>query len=227
MTESIKQYGKSLAAFFAICTAILFCLLTGCTDKTEPLKVGMSMDYKPYAFIEGQLFVGYDTELAQFLSNKLNRKLELVKTDFPKLFEVLKEGKVDALISAISITEDRAQRCDFSVPYSGARFAFMFKEKAVIDSLDDLKGKKVGVVSDTVMHQWCKDNADSIGFTTHVYDNNLQILGDDRAGDVDVCLVEEQNARALMKTFTEYRYSIVTPENQKNRVLFSNRCQER
>lgn len=89
-------------------------------DPSAPLlRVGVAPFAEPFAYVgaDGRP-TGLDIELVRRLAHALGMRLA-VNADygFMALIPALLSGREDALISSITITEERRRRVDFSVPY--------------------------------------------------------------------------------------------------------------
>jgi len=93
------------------------------------LRVGYLRDALPWAFINdaGRL-VGFDIEMAHQLANDLGVSIEFVRLERGKADRALREGRVDLLMSGISVTPDRARHAAFSRPYLDTTLAFVVKD---------------------------------------------------------------------------------------------------
>jgi polar amino acid transport system substrate-binding protein len=82
------------------------------------LKLGTSAVTEPFSFLDGsQKIVGFDIELARYVAQKLDMKLEVVNMDFGAMIPALTTGKVDMIGACITITDERAKMVLFSEPY--------------------------------------------------------------------------------------------------------------
>lgn len=88
--------------------------------------VGTSSGYAPYVSLDAQgKYEGFDIDFAELLAKKLNKKLVLKDLgSMPSLMLALKQGKIDALIWAVSITEDRLKNIEM-VYYQGDKMVEM------------------------------------------------------------------------------------------------------
>ncbi|WP_201755359.1 transporter substrate-binding domain-containing protein [Paenibacillus glycinis] len=117
----------------------------------KTLVLGTSADYAPYEFhksIDGKdAIVGFDIEIAKEIAKDMNAELKITDMDFDGLLLALDTGKVDMVISGMTPTEERKKNVDFSDLYYLAEQAVLVKkdQTAQYKTLDDLKGKKVGV----------------------------------------------------------------------------------
>lgn len=168
--------------------------LTGCGEKKaqtnepntaaneagrETLTVAMECGYAPYNWtqptdangavpISGSpdFAYGYDVMMAKLLAEKLDYNLEIVKLDWDSLVPAVQSGKVDCVIAGQSITSDRLQMVDFTVPYYYASIITLVKaDGAYADakSVADLSGATCTSQQNTVWYDVCLpqiENAD-------------------------------------------------------------------
>jgi polar amino acid transport system substrate-binding protein len=80
--------------------------------------------------------VGLDVELAQTLANAMGLELVLVETPFVDLLPDLEAGKVDLVISSLTITPARNARVAFAGPYLISGASLLTRED-LVDSLSD------------------------------------------------------------------------------------------
>lgn len=129
-------------------------LVTGCskTDSKEtvgaiPLVVGMELAYPPFETKNAQDEPsGVSVDLAKDLGSYLNRPVTIVNTNWDGLIPSLQTGKVDVVISSMTITEQRSEVVDFSIPYAHSYLALLVNKEAGITSVEDLN--KEGMVVD-------------------------------------------------------------------------------
>lgn len=112
--------------------------------EPEPLVVGTTSGYAPYVSLDAQgRYEGFDVDFAEALAQKMNRKLVLKDCgSMPSLLLALQQKKVDIVIWAVSITEDRQKKMAM-VYYQGEKvtqmpFLFWNKVPDGITAIDDL-----------------------------------------------------------------------------------------
>jgi polar amino acid transport system substrate-binding protein len=69
--------------------------------------------------------------------------------DFDGLINALVSGKGDFIAAGMSVTDERKKSVDFSVEYVTSSQYIIIKEGSPIATLEDLKGKKIGVQTGT------------------------------------------------------------------------------
>jgi len=127
--------------------------LFGASPEPEPLVVGTTSGYAPYVSLDAKgSYEGFDIDFAQALAEKMNRKLVIKDCGtMPGLLLALQQKKVDLLIWAISITDERMKKMEM-VYYQGEKVTempFLFWNKAPegILSIEDLSKDPKYIVS--------------------------------------------------------------------------------
>jgi glutamine transport system substrate-binding protein len=111
------------------------------------LVVGSDAAYPPFEFVDkdGNI-VGIDIDIAKAIADHLKVKLRVVNTSFDGIIPALLAKKFDMIISAMTITPERAKQVDFSIPYYNAGQLITVREDDNrIKSEKDLQGKIVAV----------------------------------------------------------------------------------
>lgn len=111
------------------------------------LVVGSDAAYPPFEFVDkdGNI-VGIDIDIAKAIADYLGVRLRVVNTSFDGIIPALLAKKFDFIISAMTITPERAKQVDFSIPYYNAGQLITVREgDSRIKSEKDLQGKIVAV----------------------------------------------------------------------------------
>ncbi len=100
---------------------LLLCPVSGLKSDElfPPLRVGMELGYPPFEMIcpKGQP-CGISVDLAKALGESLHREVEIENISFVGLIPALNTGKVDLVLSSLTVTEQRKRVVDFSIPYA-------------------------------------------------------------------------------------------------------------
>lgn len=131
--------------------------LSACQEtapSTEPttLQIATEGAYAPFNYTtnEGAL-AGFDVDLTHALCAKMNTACTINAQDWDGIIPALKSGKYDAIISAMSVTEERAKQVAFSEPYFVNTLVFVAHKDKDIAKLSDVK---VASQSSTIASQW-------------------------------------------------------------------------
>lgn len=81
------------------------------------LRVGVSPDAPPIAFMREGRIAGVEPDLAQALADQSRRPLALIPMEFDSLIPALLDGRIDAIMSGMTVTPARQVRVAFADPY--------------------------------------------------------------------------------------------------------------
>lgn len=163
------------------------------------LRIGLEGTFPPFnsKTPSGEL-VGYDVDIAKAVAAKLGLKPEFVTTEWSGIIAGLQAGKFDVIVNQVGITDARKQVLDFSpaYTYSAAQLIQRKDDTRQFKSLDDLKGKKLGVGLGTNY----MDMAKSVpGIDVKTYPGAPEYLRDLAAGRLDAALNDRLMLAYLMK----------------------------
>lgn len=148
---------------------------SGSEDVKEEFTFAMSGLYPPFNYNENGELVGFDVEIGNALAEKMGMEAKPVANPWQTILAALQSDKFDAIIGSMAITEERQKEVNFTSPYyeSGAQ-VFVSADNEEIKSVDDLKGKKIGVVMASTFEDVAKE------YTDHVtsYDSDVTALQD-------------------------------------------------
>ena len=146
-----RRVPRLIAAFLGavLCTG----LLAGVGAAPQggagtPWKVGTDPTFPPFEFRDSSTgtISGFDVQLIKEISRETGHPIELVALPFDGLIPALQSRTIDAAISSITITAQRARAVDFSRPYFQAGQAIVVRDNGPnLTSLDQLKGHRVAV----------------------------------------------------------------------------------
>ncbi len=110
------------------------------------LVIGIDDAYPPMEFRdENNQLVGFDIDFAREIGKRLGVEVEWVPTEWSGVILALKAKKFDIILSAMSITEERAKQVDFSPPYlMESQVVVVSNRSKGIATAEDLAGKVVG-----------------------------------------------------------------------------------
>jgi len=124
--------------------------------------VGTQVPYPPFENINTTTdkLEGIDIEIMEYVAAKLNVTIQWKPMDFDPLFASVQSGQLDCAISSITITAERDEINDFSIPYYVANQAVLVQNSSDIATLDDLNGTKIVTQTGTTGSWWVDDNLD-------------------------------------------------------------------
>jgi polar amino acid transport system substrate-binding protein len=133
-------------------------------------------------------FKGFDIDIDSQIAKGLHLKLKVLDEDFDGLQSglTLNAGTCDMVSSALTITPDRVKHLQFSDGYYDSKQSLLVPDGSSITSIDDLKGKKVGVQKGTTGKDYANEHATGASIVDFPSDaEEFQAL---KAGQVDALL---------------------------------------
>ena len=103
--------------------------------------------FEPMAYTgENKQPLGYEIELIYMIARELNINLEVLTVSSASLFASVETGKVDAVVGSISITDEREEKFDFTVPeYYGGTVLLCRKDMIGVQTDPDLNDKSITI----------------------------------------------------------------------------------
>lgn len=116
----------------------------------EEFKVAVNNDLKVLSIQDEQSgeYKGLEPTIANMIAKEIGEDVEVnFITITPTNREsILESGYADCMIGTYSISEDRKLRYDISAPYFVTNVSLLVNKQSDINSIEDLIGKKVGVI---------------------------------------------------------------------------------
>ncbi|WP_186058970.1 transporter substrate-binding domain-containing protein [Burkholderia gladioli] len=187
-----------IGASFVAATSHAADLLDEAKQRGTP-RIGLEGTFPPFnsKAPSGEL-VGYDVDIAKAVAAKLGLKPEFVTTEWSGIIAGLQAGKFDVIVNQVGVTDKRKEVLDFSpaYTYSAAQLIQRKDDTRNFKSLDDLKGKKLGVGLGTNY----MDMAKSVpGIDVKTYPGAPEYLRDLAAGRLDAALNDRLMLAYLLK----------------------------
>ncbi len=157
---------KSCSGIFWLFLCVVPLFATGCISTTGTqsvqggdkspniLRVGVSANAPPLAYKAGNKLQGLEIDFARQLGTYLGRNIRFVELKWDNQIKALEEGRIDIIMSGLTITPKRAYRVTFAKPYmrSGQLLLVRSTEAQRFSSgIYSLMGDKpaIGTIKDT------------------------------------------------------------------------------
>lgn len=196
---------------YALLGALVVLSLVACGKATQATtyKVGMNAEYPPFESVDASgNIVGFDPDIMAAIAEEAGFEYELVNTRWDGIFVALQSGEFDAVISAATITDERAEIVDFSDPYfnAGQMIAVRIADAGQITSVPDLDGRKVGVQLGTTGDMWLSENSRA---EVVRYDEVTLAFQALRNGDVDAVFNDGPTSAEIIQSNPEIGATLV------------------
>mgnify|MGYP001617825268 FL=1 len=177
----------TLSALFAACL-----LTTPVTAKEwKTVRFGVEGAYPPFSWTDASGEIkGFDIDLAHALCQQMAVKCELVAQDWDGMIPALLSRKYDGIIAAMSITDERRKKVDFTAKYAHIPNRFVAAKGTTLELTPaGMAGKRIGVQRATTHDKYLTDNFGS-DVTIVRYGNADEAYLDLKAGRVLALLAD-------------------------------------
>ncbi|MGF1768911.1 amino acid ABC transporter substrate-binding protein [Enterovibrio makurazakiensis] len=164
----------------------------------DEIKVGMSGRYFPFTFVKLDKLQGFEVDVWNEIGQRADYDVEFVTSSFSGLFGMLEAGHIDTISNQITMTDVRKAKYAFSVPYvvDGAQVVIR-KGRDDIESIDDLKGKKVAVNLGSNFEQLLRNYDKNNEINIITYDSGFE--QDVALGRTDAFIMDRVSSAQLIK----------------------------
>ncbi|WP_198263843.1 ABC transporter substrate-binding protein [sulfur-oxidizing endosymbiont of Gigantopelta aegis] len=141
-----------MKSFIRFCLLITFTLILN-VAHSETLKVGISTAYPPVAFKHEGKIVGIEADLASHLGEITGMTIKLIDIPWNDLEAALNDGKIDVVMSGVSVTDERKKRVDYADAYMTVGQMVLIKADKIMSLSSKMAmysaGKRFGVEENT------------------------------------------------------------------------------
>lgn len=169
--------------------------------KEGKIVVGTEGLYFPVTYFDEKTdeLTGFDVELVRELGKRLDLEVEFLTMEFDGLLPALRTGKISIAANDFTVTPERQEKFDFSIPYKHSYGSAIVRESDHSDiyTVEDLKGKKVG---GSLTSNYSKF-AEAAGAEVIAYTGSDPVLPEIVTGRVDAML---NDYLVLIQTLEQY-----------------------
>ena len=209
--------------------------LCGCSSREDKLIMVTEASFAPYEYYSDGKIVGVDVDIAKEIALEMGRKLVVKDVSFDSIIHEVKSGKADLGVAGISYSDERAKQVDFSLEYTTSRQVVLVREFSSINSIDDIKGKKIAVQLGSVADMYVSEMYDNKNIVREKkYLAAIQDLKDKKVECVVMdelpakeIVRENNNVKILNDILVEDSYGIIVDKGNKDLLDVVNRVVER
>ncbi|WP_392551181.1 lysine/arginine/ornithine ABC transporter substrate-binding protein [Orbus wheelerorum] len=182
--------------------------------SAKNINFGLEATYAPYEFYdENNQLVGFDIDIANKICEELQYTCKFTNQSFDSLIPSLKTRRIDAAISGIDVTPARSEQIDFTDFYYTDNAATFTVNKDSFKTIDELKGKRVGIQNGTTHQKYLMQKHPEIEVVS--YDSYEYAILDLKAGRIDATLSDSAVADDWLNnnpTLTQLDEKVTDPD---------------
>ena len=133
-------------------SVMMMTALTACGETAESNKItfGTNAEFPPFEYVTSGGVIGdyegIDMAIAKKIGEDIGKEATINNMEFDSLLIALQNGQVDAVIAGMTVTDERKESVDFSIPYYTATQVMIVKEDSDITQASDMADKKIVVI---------------------------------------------------------------------------------
>lgn len=128
--------------------------------ESGTVNIGVFSDKNPFGYVdENGEYQGYDVYFARRIGQDLGVDINFVSTEAANRVEYLETGKVDIVLANFTVTDERAEKVDFALPYMNVALGVVSPDSRVISDLSQIGADdEVIVISGTTAEDYLIKN---------------------------------------------------------------------
>ena len=201
----MKKITKVLSTVVA--AALMAVTFTACGDSSSSgdskskgsIKFGTNAEFPPFEYVvaNGVIgeFDGIDMAIAKQIGDDNDKDVKIENMEFDSLLVALDNGKIDAAIAGMTVTDERKEKVDFSETYYTAKQVMIVKEGSDIAKASDMKDKKIVVIQGYTGEICVKE----LGFKCEAFKKGTEAIMELVNGKCDVVVIDSATADKYVK----------------------------
>ena len=121
--------------------------------------------------------------------------ISIEKMEFDSLLIALENGQIDAVISGMTITEERAKSVDFSIPYYTATQVMIVDQNSDIKTAADMADKRIVVIQGYTGENCVQE----LGYDYEAFKKGTEAILELNNGKCDVVVIDSATAQKYVK----------------------------
>lgn len=158
------------------------------------LTFGTNAEFPPFEYVTANgvigEFDGIDMAIAKQIAEENGMTAAIENMEFDSLLVALQNGQIDAVIAGMTVTDERAEAVDFSIPYYTATQVMIVKEDSDIAAAADMADKKICVVQGYTGEVCVQD----MGYPYEAFKKGTEAVMELVNGKCDVVVIDSATA---------------------------------
>ena len=148
-------------------------------------------------------FEGFEVDLMKSVASRLKLSIKYKSALWIDLVNELKQGKLDVICTAATITAERQGIFDFSHPYLECQLAVTVNNQSPIQNLGDLENKVIGAQLATIAEDFVRKNVKAKEIRP--FRINVDAYGALRVGELDAIVDDSPIAQWFVMSTPELK----------------------
>jgi len=195
--------------------------------NSKTLVMATTANYPPYQQIvesgpandpsQDTEIVGFDIDLAQLISERLDRKLTVVDLEFGALIPAVMNDEVDMAMAALEPNRSRKQKVDFSNIYYRARHALVSLDGYL--SANDLNFQTIGVLANSVQARYADTLSERVNMDIVPYGTLGRIFEALDVGAITGAFLEANIASNSLRRYPDFEAQLMPSDKPSGSAI--------
>lgn len=181
--------------------AFLLLVLPPLAATAKTYVAGIEPSFPPWASVQDGQYVGIAPDAVRAIAKIEGFDVKFVSMAFPSLIPAVKAGKIDILVTGLTVTPKRAKQIDYTIPWWQSKVAVLVSTDSSINIGTALCcGSKVGAQTGSTEYEWVKNNlvANKTGAEVRAYAQDTTALQDLKIGRLQATVVDADTSQAFV-----------------------------
>lgn len=196
MKHSIYTFVRRTSIGLAVSVASLMPLSSG---AAETYTAGVEASYSPWAYVEKGEYKGIAIDAMRAIAKAEGFNVKFKDLPFPSLIPALSTGKIDILVTGLTVTEKRSKVIDFTIPWWETNDVVLVPKKSDLNIFTAVCcGAKIGVQGGSSQQSWMEKNVvkpGKVDVTLATYDSYETAVSDMLAGRLTAVDLDDTTAQ--------------------------------
>lgn len=206
---------RSLLAVVGVLSLLLTTIVVGSVslqaqfDPESTYVVGVEATFPPWAWVEKGEFKGIAVDAIREIAKSEGINLEYQELPWPSLIPSLAAGKIDLVVTAVSVTQERAKVLDYTIPWWEINRVVLVRKDSNLNGITALCcGVTVGGQGGSTDFEWVKQElAPNPGLDIRLreFEDPVMAVADLKIGRVDSVVIDSDTGDKLAAEHPDIR----------------------
>lgn len=179
-------------------------------SNRKKMTVALNATMPPYEFYYGDEVIGIDVDIAKKIADELNMDLAVKDVPFDDVFDTVSEKEADFVMSAVTATDYKGNSSYYfsDVYYTDTQSLVARradeKAKLEINTIDDLNGLRIGVLSDSSSEFYAQYYFESSNIV--LFDNYNELFSGLVNGSIEAVVARYEDAQRYLANIPDLRF---------------------
>lgn len=176
-------------------------LVSNVATAADSYVAGVEASYPPWAYVENGQYKGIAIDAMRAIAKNQGFDVEFKDLPFPSLIPALASGKIDILVTGLTVTAQRSKVIDFTIPWWETNDVIVVPKDSDLNVFTAVCcGARVGVQSGSSQQAWMEQNVTSSDMDTTLaaYDSYVTAVEDMLVGRLSSVDLDYTSAQTYM-----------------------------